>query len=237
MIGFTSAQGCIRITGVNPSSDLITITNFTGTTADISSYRMCSLFNYATISSGTTIISGDPAAIPDGESIVLQWSINDNAADVGLYLPTGSFSSSSAMIDFMQYGNSGLGRESVAGDAGLWTAGTFVNINSSVGWMGSCSDHSATNWISTNLGELSDIQFEVSPNPVDDAFKVKLKNSSLSQIEILIYSLNGQTLHQKKYSIQDEGFIISTAGWEAGTYILRLNYGNGNFGLKKLLKR
>lgn len=234
---FLFSQGCIRITAVDPISNSITITNTTGNTIDISDYRMCSLFSYSNdITNGTTVITGDPSAIPDGGDLVIEWPINDGAADVALYLPSGSFSDPSAIVDFMQYGASGLGREDEASEAGLWTAGTFVENNGPMIWIGTCSDHSAGNWVSTDLDEISEIDFTLSPNPVSDELTVDISSFSSGLIEMIVYDLSGKIVLHETSQIVNGQLKISTQNWESGTYIFRLNYGNNNFALKKLIK-
>lgn len=231
------SQGCIRITAVDPILNSITITNTTGSTVDISDYRMCSLFSYSNdITSGTTVVSGNPSALPDGADLVIEWPINDNAADVAIYLPTGGFSDPSAMVDFMQYGASGLGREDEASQAGLWSAGTFVENNGPMLWIGTCSDHSAGNWVSTDLDEISEIDFTLSPNPVSNELTVDISSLSSGLIEMLVYDLSGKTVLHETSLIVNGQLKISTEKWERGTYIFRLNYGNNNFSLKKLIK-
>ncbi|MEM7161814.1 MAG: T9SS type A sorting domain-containing protein [Bacteroidota bacterium] len=230
-------QGCVRITSVNPVTDIITITNTTGNTADLSDYRLCSLFSYTNdIENGTTIISGNPSSIPDGTAIEIQWPINNNAADLALYLPSGSFSDPTAMVDFMQYGGSGLGRESEAVQAGLWTAGTFVTNNGNMTWVGTCLDHSAGNWFSTNLSELSELSLTVAPNPVQDELTIRVENSELTQAAILIYNLNGESILNETFLLVNNQVRLNTSSWANGTYVLQLRDKRGNLFLKKIVK-
>jgi len=122
------AQG-IRIISVDPLTDEISITNYGGTTVDISSYRFCSLFAYTNlgISAATTLISGT-YNLPPGDTVVMTgFALNNIGADLGLYLPTGSFASASVMVDFTQWGSGGNGRESVAVAKGIWNTGGFVS--------------------------------------------------------------------------------------------------------------
>jgi len=234
---FLFSQDCIRITAVDPITNVITITNNTSSVVDISGYRMCSLFSYSSdISNGTTVLLGDPSALAPSNTIVIQWPINDNAADVAIYLPTGSFGDPSAMVDFMQYGSSGNGREGVADDAGLWTAGTFVENNGPMLWVGTCDDHSASNWLTTDLEEISEIDFTLSPNPVQDELTVSISAFQTGNVELLVYDLTGKTVLQEEAVLVNGQIKLSTASWTSGTYIFRLNFGNNNFALKKLIK-
>ena len=230
-------QGCLRITGVDPVNNIITISNTTGAVADISDYRMCSLFSYTSdITNSTTILFGDPGNIPDGGTVAIQWPIDDVAADVAIYLPSGSFSDPAAMVDFMQYGSAGNGREGEAVDAGLWTAGEFVASTSAMVWVGDCDDHSASNWISTDINELSEVSFNLAPNPVQDELLITLNGSVANYINLSVYDMAGKVLVDEQLAVINGMINLSTSDWNSGTYIVRLNFDNGNFALKKVIK-
>lgn len=119
----------IRMIAVNPANQQITIKNF-GPSTDISGYRLCGLLEYDTFgTAAVTIISGD-YALMENDEVTIQWNatsgFNTSASDIGLYLPTGGFGTAANMVDFMQYGAGGQGREGIAVQAGLWTSGTFL---------------------------------------------------------------------------------------------------------------
>lgn len=122
-----NAYSQLKLTYVNPVTDEIRIKNFGATSVDISNYRFCALFEYANlIEPSVTILNGD-FNLATGEEVAVSWSastgFNTSASDLGLYLPTGSFATASNMVDFMQHGVAGQGRENVANTAGLWVAG------------------------------------------------------------------------------------------------------------------
>jgi len=134
--GFTQ----IRMTMVDPANHQIQISNYGLMEVDISTYRMCALFDYQTLNQAPiTIVTGD-FNLSTGESVTFIWDniggvgFLTDASDVGLYLPSGGFGSAANMVDFMQYGAAGQGREGVAATAGIWTAGDFV-VTSSGPWM------------------------------------------------------------------------------------------------------
>ncbi|WP_420319290.1 T9SS type A sorting domain-containing protein [Ekhidna sp.] len=125
----------IRITYVEPSTNTIKVKNFGASTVDISGYRLCSLIKYTSnLTTGITINSGS-MNLAAGEEVEFvapggassSWQNLANEADLGLYLPSGSFGSSSAMVDFVQWGSGGHGRESVAVSKGIWNTGDFVS--------------------------------------------------------------------------------------------------------------
>ena len=126
---FCLSYGQIRILSVNPGTDEIAIKNFGGSMVDISDYRLCARFVYTqNMTSDVTTVSGSPM-LQGGDTLVVTWTIDDNSSDVGIYLAAGSFGDSAAMVDFMQYGEAGIGREGVANTKGIWTTGDFIEGN------------------------------------------------------------------------------------------------------------
>ena len=118
----------IRLLCVNPLNDEVTIKNFGTLTRDISNHRLCSKFAYTNsgLATDMNVISGSLTLAP-GDTVVLDgFSLDDVAADLGLYIPTGSFADSSNILDFTQWGSAGNGRESVAVAAGIWSAGDYM---------------------------------------------------------------------------------------------------------------
>ena len=121
-------------TGGNVGNQLIEIKNIGDATADIGGWWFCNRFAYIQLPSGVTIPSGGIIVIHVGSSgtntstdifLSSMGSLNASASDVSLYI-NGTFSSSSSIRDFVQWGSGGNGRESVAVSAGIWTSGDFV---------------------------------------------------------------------------------------------------------------
>ncbi|MEQ9229101.1 MAG: Calx-beta domain-containing protein, partial [Cyclobacteriaceae bacterium] len=105
-------------------TDRIELKNTSDGTVDISAFWMCSLFSYEQISN-LTLESGSLSMAPGSITVLSGFSMNDAAADLGLYTSP-SFGSASAMTAFVQWGSGGNGRESVAQNRGIWTAGDFI---------------------------------------------------------------------------------------------------------------
>lgn len=120
----------IRFTQVDPGSSQISIQNFGMMSVDIQQYRLCALFEYASLSSASVTVVGGSLQLNGGSTVTIVWAasngFNTTASDLGLYLPMGSFSNPASMVDFMQYGTSGQGREGVAQQANLWVSGSFL---------------------------------------------------------------------------------------------------------------
>ncbi len=144
------ANAQLKLNYVNPATNEITIKNFGATSVDITTYRFCALFEYANIAIGNvTIVNGDLNLSAD-EEVTLAWNagsgFNTSASDLGLFLPTGAFSSAASMVDFMQYGAAGQGRENVANTAGLWTAGQFLTGTGPWYYIGDGSASGLSQW-------------------------------------------------------------------------------------------
>ncbi|MEM9050732.1 MAG: FG-GAP-like repeat-containing protein [Bacteroidota bacterium] len=141
----------VRLIDVDPTSQEITIKNFGGEPADISGYRLCSNFSCNAISA-LSIINGD-LNLSTGEEVTLSWTggsgFSSSGADMSLFLPMGSISSASTMVDFMQYGSSGNGSESVAVTKGIWGSGDFVPLGFDYFYTGSGFQDGVTYWDET----------------------------------------------------------------------------------------
>ena len=112
------------------NSDWVELVNTSNLPIDITDYRFCARFTYQTIDAKMIINpparqpeGGNPLELGPGERIVLSagMDLDNSASDVGLYGPSGGFSSPSAMADFVQYGTTDdVGRVDVAVAKGIW---------------------------------------------------------------------------------------------------------------------
>jgi len=146
MKGIVRVNSGIRITGVDPVNDQITISNFGSETIDISAYRLCSEFNYTPDLSSLTTVDGDLALESASAVTMTGFALTDEAADIGLYLPEGGFGSADAMVDFFQWGSDGNGRESVAVEKGIWTAGEFAEGSGPFAYTGDGLENGLSVW-------------------------------------------------------------------------------------------
>ncbi len=221
------AHAQLKFISINPATDEIGIKNFGSTTIDISTYRLCALFEYKTLNQpGISLVTGDFNLSP-GEQVLFTWNastgFNTTASDMGLYLPSGSFSSAAAMVDFMQYGAGGQGRENVANTAGLWGAGTFLTGTGPWYYTGSGLENGIAQWsinppggftpntdvrineldcdqISSDMGEFVELYGE--PNSSLDSLVVVFFNGSNSNnASYASYDLGG-------YSLDENGFFV-----------------------------
>ncbi|MEO1098669.1 MAG: hypothetical protein AAFX57_13095, partial [Bacteroidota bacterium] len=116
------------------------------------------------------------------EEISIPVTLDDASSDVGFY-STNTFGSSDALTDFMQYGDSGIGRESVADDKGIWIPGDFVNGVGPYSYTGTGDENGLDNWDVAEDGEAVIRLFEV--DPASDV--VVLKNFGTASKNISTY--------------------------------------------------
>ncbi|MDG5492119.1 T9SS type A sorting domain-containing protein [Psychroserpens sp. SPM9] len=226
-LSFQKLHAQFKIVEVNPATETVKIKNFGSTTLDISSYRLCSLFKYGTLSN-MTVLSGSLNLAPDAEvEVVVSLTggavLNDSAADLGLYIATGNFGSDTSMVDFVQWGSSPNGRESVAVTKGIWTAGTFVNVSPPYEFTGGASDTGVTFWDTLlSVENPSDInKFSISPNPASLYLNVEIPNT-IENATLRVYDLLGK----KILDIEMNGVqykSINVSKWNSGIYMVRVS--------------
>ncbi len=121
----TTSSTKLLITAVDMANNRVKLINFTSAAINVASYFLCARFTYELISS-STILSGSTTIESGGElSVQTSMDLNNDSSDLGLY-SSSDFASSDAMVDFVQWGAGGGGREGVAVAKVLWTAGDFV---------------------------------------------------------------------------------------------------------------
>ena len=212
---------------VDPAADTVTIKNFGSTTQNIGSYRLCSLISYRTLSSQTTVISGSLNLAPNDEvTVSIPNYLNDTAADLGLYLPTGNFGTPANMIDFTQWGSGGNGRESVAVAKGIWTAGTFINVAPPYEFNGAATDFGVSFW--DTLLSVNDVDgssgFSVYPNPTNSILHIELNNSQ-TDLTYQVFDLLGKQIISE---ILEPGSAskIDVSSWNSGLYLIKISNGD-----------
>ena len=83
----SSAQ--LRFTLVDPANAQITIQNFGTEAVDIQQYRLCALFEYASLSNSAVTVTDGSLNLDGGASVTILWAasagFNTTASDLGLY--------------------------------------------------------------------------------------------------------------------------------------------------------
>ena len=103
------------------TQDWVELKNTGRDTINVANWWLCSEFVYARLST-LPILDGDDFMLDAGEILTVGATIdlNDTAADLGLY-NTNDFGEATAMVDFLQWGTSGLvGRSAVAETKRAW---------------------------------------------------------------------------------------------------------------------
>lgn len=235
-----NVEAQVRIVEVDPATETVKIHNFGATSVDISAYRFCSQILYRTLNTQTTVQSGSLNLAPNAEVVVTvnDAYLDDTAADLGLYLPTGSFGSPANMVDFMQWGGSFSfpnGREDVAVAKGIWTAGTFVNVAPPYEYIGDGGQNGFQFW-NTLLG-VQDFKigsnFNLYPNPTNSILSITFKNE-IPNGTLEVYDMLGKkTLSQALDSNQLTSIDISKLN--SGLYLIKISY-DGKSETKQFLK-
>jgi len=116
------AQAQVRITEVTVSTRNVELKNFGSASVNLATWQWCTRRSYSTV--GGTIAAG----------ATRQFTVNFNQTSSDLCLYKSSlFGSTSDMEDFVQWGASfagNTGREDVAKNKGVWTAGFFFALPS-----------------------------------------------------------------------------------------------------------
>lgn len=75
------------------------------------------------------------------------------------------------------------------------------------------------------------------PNPISKELFIKLTNTALTQAEITISNLFGQTIHVQNVDLTErkENIYVNTSSFPVGTYMLTINDGKGFFMSHKIL--
>ena len=218
---FSLSYGQIRILSVNPGTDEIAIKNFGGSMVDISDYRLCARFVYSqNLTSDVTTVSGS-SMLQGGDTLVVSWEITDASSDVGIYLAAGSFGDSAAMVDFMQYGDSGIGREGVANTKGIWTAGEFIDGNAPYTYTGSGSENGLSSWSASEVAAPNLIRF-LQVDPTTDA--IWIKNFGETEVDISNYRLCSEFVYSTGIGVDVDVDVVSGSTTLAAGDTLELSW-------------
>ena len=221
---FSQTYAQVRIAQVDPSTEAVTIHNYGGTTINISSYYLCNFPDYKIIS-GMTIVNGSMMLASGADITVTSNVVLDNSdGELGLYLNNSSFGNPANILDYMQWGNAGHTRESVAVTAGVWIAGEFINLSPPYEYTGdgSGSQIGDTFW-GTVLGIEdfeNNLKFTISPNPVTSIINLKL-STNLIDGNIKIFDVLGKQVLTKELN-SDNLTQINISNLSKGMYLLKV---------------
>ena len=231
-----AASQILQLTEVDPVNNLVEIYNNTGSTINLTNYWLCSRINYERIGT-STIVSGNLNLLTN-ERIVIQTNalnLDNSSADLGLY-ETNTFGNPDSMVDFLQWGASGLGRESVAVAKGIWTTGDFITVptdpnrsltkissgNSSADWTSALKTFAGDNAQASSLGfAVGGGELVISEvDPINNI--IEIYNGTGATIDLSTYwfcsrityeNLSSSELISGSLNIADRGYtILRTTG-------------------------
>ena len=192
------AQNDVLFTNVNPIENLLTITNPTGATIDLSDYQLC-------LGPGTYRRIGDLPPVSGnimleaGENLVLSYGLNNTQAGLSLFSEGGNFGSTdpTILIDFVQWGDANQPRSAQAVAAGRWDDGN--NFVTGAFPYTTDTGGTAASWSSTvDGGTLTGGPFEIL---VEDNVPSMIPAGSLT--------LEGEVGSESQYVItDDQGTIL-----------------------------
>lgn len=224
------------INEVNPDGR-VEIKNAGTLSIDISSHWLCQFPSYGIIGSMVIDCGGDLILDP-GEIVTLQSGISLNSADGELALyDSQSFTSSSAIVDYVQWGSAGHQREAVAVSAGIWTAGDFVPAFASTNvieydGMGDMS----TDWsedlpspcMENSIGwdPRENLSYTLYPNPASNNLTIELNNSEFSAGDLVISNNTGEIVLTGSWDAEGgNGINLDVTDLDPGIYFIRLQSG------------
>ena len=262
MFAVLPSQAQIRINEVSHgtvdyqgSTNWVELYNAGSEAVDVSDHFLCDIPAYPRISS-LTVLSGSMTIPADGY-LVLSWAnIDGEDAEVGLYASTTtSFGDANSMLDYMQYGVAGHGRETTAVTAGVWAAGEFVDLamgqetlqfteGNQVGvssWMAAAATPGATNeQVATSTDEFASVPVDFAlngnfPNPFNPTTTISFELSNAGPVMLTVYDILGREVVNLINGVLPAGEHESVwNGLDAegnvvpsGTYLYRLSFGSG----------
>ncbi|WP_010178398.1 T9SS type A sorting domain-containing protein [Aquimarina agarilytica] len=155
----TNANVIPRFTNVNTETNQVTITNFGNQAVDLNNYWLC-------LGPGTYKKIGDLTPIsglinlPATQSIVLPYVMPVEGSGLSLY-NSPSFTTASAVVDFVQWKVGGNIRESLAITQGLWEKGDFIMGEGPYMYISDGSENGVDQWqVSVDGGTITGGPFE-----------------------------------------------------------------------------
>lgn len=153
---------------------------------------------------------------------------------MGLY-SNNSFSDTTAMLDFFQYGSGGNGREAIAVAKGIWGAGDFLpyELDHTYAYIGTNLENGIAYWDSAVLSVadermiLSDIV--LSPNPVSSSFQV-LSSIPFQLRKVEIYTITGALVGTVTSDLKK----INVQNLHSGLYLIKFHSENQQI-VKKIM--
>lgn len=236
--GYANAQ--IVINEIDPTTNSIELKNLGTSSVDVSDFWLCDFPKYTQISSGELKKDGSTTIAPGGFLVISGWTLNQDA-ELGLY-NSPNYGTSSAVVDYVEWGSNNHQRSATAVAAGTWTSGDFlpkIETGESIEYDGSGDtkeDYAIKT--STTLGSENSVILNVFdfnqpssvvvfPNPTVDFIKIDLDIVS----SLRVMSLTGKEL----MSVSSNE--INVESLTHGTYIVEVITTNDDVLTSKIIKK
>ncbi|MEM9051954.1 MAG: T9SS type A sorting domain-containing protein [Bacteroidota bacterium] len=216
-----NAQDIIRVSIVDPQSDLLVLSNFGSTTVDVGVYWLC-------LGPGTYVQVSNAALtntnLGPGESVTISYNVDPIADGFSLF-STNNFSSSdpSILLDYVQWGAGDQPRVDQAVTAGRWDdADNFVSGPAPYAFFGGPGDFGSTFWITPlNTEDSFESNLKIFPNPVVDDLIIQIPDGSRSNLSLEVFDISGRKVIAQ--SINGElNLVISVRDLQSGVYLLNI---------------
>lgn len=218
----------IRIVAYAPAAKAIAFKNFGSTAQDISSLRFCHKFSYGTLGA-LPVLVGSLTDLQPGDSVVVSRASLATSSDFGLYeagVSSSDFGNSAKMLDFIQFGSGGNGRESVAVTKGIWNAGDFLTGTETHVLAGGATEFGLNFFmVVTNVNDFKvSKKFSVYPNPATagDNLSVDLPSFEQEDLSSVTY------VNQQGITVYKGTSLETPENLNIGVYSLIVNTKNGN---------
>lgn len=178
--------------------DSIEILNNGNVAVDVSNYQLC--LGPGTYRRLADIVTQGDTDLAPGEFLVVAYEMPTAEGGLGLYIDNSGFGDSSNILDFVQWGAAGSPRENVAAEAGIWTAGTFIEVtgngNTTLAYDG--NGDAASDWTETGTATFGEENIISSPEAVSSIVisevefrgdKVELYNNGDVSVDLSDYQL------------------------------------------------
>ena len=233
----------VVINEIDFATKSVEIKNVGTTSVDVSNYWLCNFPSYSRVGV-LTVSSGSPINLASGEFLVVVFDKTLNLADgeLGLYDKGGSFSSSSAIVDYVEWGKTGHQRSSVAVQAGTWTTGSFVaalTTGQSIEFDGlgntsadfqvvTATTLGAENASVTGVSASVVEKVSVYPNPTTDFILVEQENVQ----SVTVYTTSGSVMATTTTSNK-----IDVSTYPKGIYFVEVQFADAKKSVTKVIKQ
>lgn len=231
----------VVINEIQPSTKSVELKNIGTTSIDVSNYQLCNFPSYSRVG-GLAVSSGDFNLAPNEVLVVVfDKTLALNDGELGLY-SSSSFSSSSAIVDYVEWGSTGHQRSSVAVSAGTWTTGNFVIAptgDESIEFDGSgdtdadyaiatTNSLGAENAAVTGVSNVVVEKVSIYPNPTTNFVVVEQENIQ----SITIYSTSGIEMASSTVSN-----TLDVSTFPKGIYFVEVQYVDAKKSISKIVKQ